>query len=95
MTRRGMWAAWCVAIPYAALMVCWVALAVTSGDTGYSWLMWLYGMWLACLVCVPLAGVGAALGAAEGSRVTKVWGIVAVVLCLPGFFLSFTLLGAL
>ncbi|MCW2289304.1 hypothetical protein EDF60_2322 [Leucobacter luti] len=93
--RRRALAAWFVASAFLGLAVCWIGLGATQHSPGYSWLMWLYGMWLACLLLAPLAGVGAAIGHSVGSRAIRTWGIVGLVVCLPGFFLSFTLLGNL
>ncbi|QYM74893.1 hypothetical protein [Leucobacter luti] len=93
--RRRTLAAWFVASAFLGLAVCWIGLGATQHSPGYSWLMWLYGMWLACLLFAPLAGVGAAIGHSVGSRAIRTWGIVGLVACLPGCFLSFTLLGNL
>lgn len=84
MTRTQRVGAWFVATPFLVLGVCSLGLAATAGASNYSWFMWLYGMWFACLVCVPLAVWGAVIGHREGSRAMKIWGIVGAIVCLPG-----------
>lgn len=94
LTRRQRLGAWLVAIPYLVLVVCAGGLVVTAGASSYAWLMWLYGLWFACLVCVPMATWGAVIGHQEGSRTMKIWGIIGAIVCLPGALLALFLLTA-
>lgn len=79
-----------VSIPYVALLIFWIGFVIMVN----SWvgLTWLAVMWMVCLVLLPMAIVGGIWGYRAGSRATLVWGIIAAVLCLPGFVLSLYIL---
>lgn len=76
-----------VSIPYVALVVFWIGFFIMASS--WAGLTWLAVMWVACLVLLPMSIVGGIWGYRAGSRATLVWGIIAAVLCLPGFILSF------
>lgn len=79
-----------VSIPYVALVIFWIGFFVLANS--WAGLTWLAVMWMACLVLLPMAMVGAFWGHRAGSRATLVGGIIAAVLCLPGFILSLYIL---
>ncbi|UOQ59333.1 hypothetical protein MUN76_09705 [Leucobacter rhizosphaerae] len=82
-----------VSIPYVALVVFWIGFLIFSNS--WAGLTWLTVMWIACLLLVPMSIVGGVWGLRAGSRATLVWGLIAAVLCLPGFVLAFPVLGSI
>ncbi|PII82510.1 hypothetical protein BMH32_06980 [Leucobacter sp. OLJS4] len=88
--RRGAAAAWMVGLPYAVLAICWIGALVNVDN--WAGLGWLAGMWLACLLLFPSALLGAIWAGMVRRWGAMWWGIVAAVLCLPGFVLGFSVL---
>lgn len=96
-TRQAEWKARAatplVSIPYVALVVFWIGFLIFSNS--WAGLTWLATMWIACLLLVPMSILGGVWGYRAGSRANLVWGLIAAVLCLPGFVLSFPVLGSI
>lgn len=84
--RRGRLASWFVGLPFVVLAFFWLGLLV-SVDSPAS-LGWLACMWISCLALAPVAIVGAVWAGQAGARGTMWWGVVAAVVCLPGFVMG-------
>lgn len=90
--RRDRLVAWFVGLPYAVLAFCWIGFLLNVDS--WNGLTWLFGMWMACIVMVPAAILGAVWAGQQRRFGAMWWGIGAAVLCLPGFVLGVPILGS-
>jgi hypothetical protein len=88
--RRLRLAPWFVGVPYLVLAVGWIGFFATVESMAS--LGWLAAMWCACLVLLPLAVTGAVWAGLAREWGTMTWGVIAGVLCLPGFVIGVSLL---
>ncbi|MGX5695000.1 hypothetical protein ACWKWP_02270 [Agromyces soli] len=88
--RRRRLAPWFVGLPFLVLAAMWIGILATV-ESMLS-LGWLVAMWCSCLVMLPLAVTGAFWAGRDRERGTMIWGIIAAVLCLPGFVMGVSVL---
>jgi len=79
-------APWLTGLPYLVLAVMWIGFLSTLDDP--AGMGWIAIMWCSCLVLLPLAVVGAVWARSGGDRGTMWGGIIAAVICLPGFVMG-------